>query len=262
MPIRPENLAPPRVYAACGKCGATQGLVRGRKRCRPCWRQEMAAARAANPERYRAYSRTAALRSYHQRRARVIGALGGACGTCGEREMAFLVVDHLAGGGRAERRAVGITGSPAMYRHIEQSGPDRTRYGVLCHNCNFTKSLGEGVTRRSACGECTDGSCRVCLRRAAGRDRAARTAAAERARVLDALGNRCACCSLNEPRLLATDHINGDGAEHRRLIGNSSTRVRRAVLESGPDPTRFQLLCHNCNFAKSHNPGGCPHGNC
>jgi hypothetical protein len=31
-------------------------------------------------------------------------------------------------------------------------------------------------------------------------------------------------------------------------------------VENNGMPDDFQVLCHNCNYAKSH--GGCPHGNC
>jgi len=40
------------------------------------------------------------------------------------------------------------------------------------------------------------------------------------------------------------------------MIG--STKFYRWLVEND-FPEGFQILCHNCNFAKSHNPGGCPH---
>ena len=67
---------------------------------------------------------------------------------------------------------------------------------------------------------------------------------------------KCACCS--EPRIefLAIDHINEDGAKHRKEVG-----VTRAIfnwLKKNKYPKGFQVLCYNCNMAKSFY-GECPH---
>lgn len=199
--------------------------------------------------------------SYARRRARVIAALGNQCEACGEAVLAFLAIDHRAGGGRAHRLANGLSGGPSFYREVERSGPDASVYGVLCHNCNHKKSLTERSGRRVTCTACADESCRMCRERAAARTRAARTLRERRAEVLSALGGDCRCCGIKDTDCLAIDHINEDGAEHRREIGLSSMRLIKAVMESGPDHTRFQILCHNCNFAKSHQSGGCPHAN-
>lgn len=56
------------------------------------------------------------------------------------------------------------------------------------------------------------------------------------------------------------DHVNGGGNAHRRSIGGTTACTVRFYrwLEVNNYPEGFQVLCHNCNFAKSH--GGCPHG--
>lgn len=73
--------------------------------------------------------------------------------------------------------------------------------------------------------------------------------------------SRCACCGETEQIFLALDHINDDGAEHRRSLGikrgmGGGARMYQ-VLASQGWPPGFQVLCHNCNWAKSR--GGCPH---
>jgi hypothetical protein len=75
-----------------------------------------------------------------------------------------------------------------------------------------------------------------------------------RAEVLETLGGKCVCCGESEPKFLAIDHINGDGAEHRRKIGKGIY----SWLKKNGYPPGFQLLCHNCNIAKSFY-GACPH---
>lgn len=46
-----------------------------------------------------------------------------------------------------------------------------------------------------------------------------------RAEVIAAYGGRCACCGEATPEFLSIDHVNNDGAQHRREInGGGSTR--------------------------------------
>lgn len=80
--------------------------------------------------------------------------------------------------------------------------------------------------------------------------------------ILEAYGRKCACCGEAEEIFLALDHKNNDGSKHRRLLGSSG--VNRGVgnkvyvwVVKNKFPSTFQLLCHNCNWAKSR--GGCPH---
>ncbi len=62
------------------------------------------------------------------------------CACCGIRRVAVLAVDHIDGGGAAERKAAG--GSLALLRKLRREGwPDG--YQVLCHNCNWSKGTGE-----------------------------------------------------------------------------------------------------------------------
>lgn len=69
-------------------------------------------------------------------------------------------------------------------------------------------------------------------------------------------GPICRCCGETELIFLALDHIKEDGAAHRRAIG-SGARNLYCWLIKNQFPPEFQVLCHNCNVAKSL--GGCPH---
>lgn len=58
---------------------------------------------------------------------------GSQCECCGESERAFLVIDHVRGGGNTERKR--FSSVDAFYRSIIKRGfPDD--YRVLCANCN------------------------------------------------------------------------------------------------------------------------------
>lgn len=84
-------------------------------------------------------------------------------------------------------------------------------------------------------------------------------------KVIQHYGGKCACCSIDDQVFLTLDHVNNNGAEHRRSLGGTSkrtgqrytgNRMYKWVIENG-FPDDFQILCWNCNWAKSH--GGCPH---
>lgn len=88
---------------------------------------------------------------------------------------------------------------------------------------------------------------------------AARTGRAKRrTQVLAAYGNVCACCSETTPVFLAIDHIAGGGTKHRKTLTSDSSHVLYQWLKRNDYPPGFQVLCHNCNWAK-HALGRCPH---
>lgn len=77
--------------------------------------------------------------------------------------------------------------------------------------------------------------------------------------VLNAYGHRCKCCGEDRHEFLAIDHINGGGNKHRKsLHPNASAQTFYTWLRRNKYPVGFQVLCHNCNSAKSYY-GGCPH---
>ena len=86
-------------------------------------------------------------------------------------------------------------------------------------------------------------------------ERYAERSRAFREQVLAHYGTVCACCGEHRYEFLAIDHVDGNGAAHRRQIGKS--RMDRWLAKSG-FPSGFQVLCHNCNMAKGLY-GACPH---
>jgi hypothetical protein len=77
-----------------------------------------------------------------------------------------------------------------------------------------------------------------------------------RVEVLNRYGGRCACCGESQYEFLSIDHINNDGAEHRREVGRGASICR--WLKKNNYPAGFQVLCMNCNCAKGWY-GMCPH---
>lgn len=65
--------------------------------------------------------------------------------------------------------------------------------------------------------------------------------------LLEHYGNKCACCGYDKIDALVIDHVNGDGAKHRKSIGGGKTYI---WLKKNGFPPGFQTLCANCNMAK------------
>jgi len=84
-------------------------------------------------------------------------------------------------------------------------------------------------------------------------------------RVMNHYGGRCLCCGESCLDFLTIDHIQENGAEHRRRIapnhrgkGPGGDLFYR-WLENNNYPVGFQVLCYNCNIGKHRNDGICPH---
>ena len=70
-------------------------------------------------------------------------------------------------------------------------------------------------------------------------------------------GPVCKCCGESHIEFLSIDHLNNDGAAHRRELKNSGVKFYE-WLKRNNYPVGYQVLCFNCNFAKGHFKY-CPH---
>ena len=71
---------------------------------------------------------------------------------------------------------------------------------------------------------------------------------------------KCYCCGEMTLEFLTIDHINNDGAEHRRQLTKSKVRggnIYGWIIKNN-FPKIFKVLCYNCNCAKGFY-GKCPH---
>ncbi len=76
-----------------------------------------------------------------------------------------------------------------------------------------------------------------------------------RQRVIEHYGGKCTCCGELTYEFLTVDHINNDGAQHRREMPGKN--LYHWLINSN-FPEGFQILCYNCNCAKGAY-GQCPH---
>ena len=160
----------------------------------------------------------------------------------------------------------------------------RTRRAILverglsyCYECKLEKPFDEFYFNKKGpnagrpgakCKPCTIKTGRVWHQASPerGRESARRCHQKVRREVLEHYSNstmQCACCGESEEAFLTLDHLNNDGAEHRRRLDaqgggrHGSTRVYTDLRQRG-FPSGFQVLCINCNAAKGWR-GACPH---
>ena len=82
-----------------------------------------------------------------------------------------------------------------------------------------------------------------------------------RAEMFAAYGSNCTCCGEDRVGFLTLDHINRDGAAHRRAVGGSRTGSTRQILfdlKKRGWPEGFRIMCMNCNWATRFG-AECPH---
>lgn len=79
-----------------------------------------------------------------------------------------------------------------------------------------------------------------------------------RVQALSVYGAACACCGEAQDEFLSIDHVNNDGAAHRRSLKTRGAGIWKWLRDQGY-PRNFQTLCMNCNFGKHKNGGVCPH---
>jgi len=65
----------------------------------------------------------------------------------------------------------------------------------------------------------------------------------ERLRLIDQFGGKCVHCGEDDPVVLDFDHINDDG--------HLDTK-KKIIFRVKENPSRFQLLCKNCNWRKEY----------
>lgn len=62
------------------------------------------------------------------------------CACCGEKEIKFLAIDHIEGGGNKHRKSVKSGSGSNFYRWLLRNDFPKG-FQVLCHNCNLAKGF-------------------------------------------------------------------------------------------------------------------------
>ena len=171
----------------------------------------------------------------------VLNAYGGArCVCCGETLVNGLTVDHVEGDGAEWRRGHNRAGGNALYRWLRKANYP-PGFQVLCGTCNQAKGIRNYCPHRDAT------------------PRSSSYYAVSKLATLKAYGGaRCACCGETLIQGLTIDHVNGDGAIHRREVIKPGSSALYQWLRNHGYPAGFQVLCFTCNMAKGTGDH-CPH---
>lgn len=149
----------------------------------------------------------------------------GLCGICGKRSVTE---------GRSS-----CSECVAVINRKDRRRSQRRVSAGLCIHCGKVKAA-EGVQ-----------SCDACRKKINAKKQLVRD------RVFAAYGGPvCVCCGESHREFLQIDHVNNDGASHRRTEKGATALYSWLVKRNFP--VGFQVLCVNCNFAKSAY-GRCPH---
>lgn len=77
------------------------------------------------------------------------------------------------------------------------------------------------------------------------------------------LGGQCDCCHEFDFNLLTIDHVECDGAAHRKALRDEGKcaykTIVREILNSDTPPERYRLLCWSCNSGREVAPDGVCH---
>lgn len=80
-----------------------------------------------------------------------------------------------------------------------------------------------------------------------------------KAEMVAAYGGRCECCGEAEITFLTLEHVNRDGADHKRRLGtNGGHAIWLDLKKRGWPKDGFTLLCWNCNCS-TKNGAACAH---
>jgi hypothetical protein len=168
------------------------------------------------------------------------------CKKCGEIHIEFLEIDHIKGGGR--KQSIATKGYNLYKRLKKENYPEG--YQVLCSNCNWKKFK---TFKRSQFINVTKNQVKTKKYNNKLRNEVF-------SHYMTGGKIKCSCpgCIVDDIDVLCIDHINGNGANHRKEIKmKGGSEFYRWIRKNGyPDDLR--LLCCNCNQALN-NYGYCPH---
>jgi len=198
---------------------------------------------------------------------------GPVCACCGETHFDSLTIDHLNNDGHAHKRKSGskISGR-ALYNWLKKNNYP-FGYQVLCFNCNYLKHILGHIPyyRINICSGNNINESDMLQERYGGKSiHYMRNNFRYKLDVINAYGtHQCSWCDEKDFNSLSIDHIDNDGAAHRKLIfKNNKNNKNNAKLPSGLGfylwlkrnnyPPGFKILCLNCNCVKSLNAGELP----
>ena len=184
------------------------------------------------------------------------------CACCGETALPFLTIDHVNLNGAAHRKELvkgkATRGGNKLYRWLA-AHKYPVGFQVLCWNCNCgsfkyagscphypgklpPKKISDNPQIRYGIRKYYEKKLRVFTHYSMGTP-------------------KCACCGESIMEFLTLDHMQHDGAAHRKEISGQHAGGAKVYnwIEKHKYPAGFQVLCYNCNCGQELAKGVCPH---
>lgn len=123
-----------------------------------------------------------------------------------------------------------------------------------CSFCHELKDMDLDFYRDKTRGHGRAAVCKVCTptkRRQYNRKAKWVSSSKQRLHALAILGPVCLCCSETFIDYLQIDHVDNDGAEHRRTMRSSGAQSIYRYVIANPTTDRLQVLCANCHMFKT-----------
>lgn len=159
------------------------------------------------------------------------------CRHCGKDNIDILTLDHINNNGNEHRKQLfnKHIGGYNFYQWVKKNNfpPD---YQVLCHNCNFIKFVNNAQPKKPTNQQLN----RIAYSRKL------------KAECLSHYGGIVCPCGEDNLLALTLHHINNNGAEHRKSLGNYKGNAFYFLLKKNnfPNDPPLQTLCKNCNIVK------------
>ncbi len=182
--------------------------------------------RVKHPEQSRELSRSNQRRHVRALRELIFSTLGNRC-SCGFSDIRAIHIDHKSDNGHTDKNV--FNGNKTAYLNYVLAFSQL--FQLLCANCNHRKiiaSLPEPSPGRATWSRQYDQRLR--------------------GSAIAALGSKCCRCPEHDPVVLCIDHKKSCGRRDRSYLGGSQAMYRDVLRR----PSRYQLLCHNCNWIKRH----------
>jgi hypothetical protein len=242
--------------------------------CKPCSCENSKRYNNAHKEERRGYQKDYTL----QNKLEAFNCYGGAiCINCGEKHLEFLSINHIERcGGKLRKENSGLKN---IYLWLKRNDYPEG-YNVMCMSCNLVDGKNKPKENILECNVHIPGETDICTK--CGKIRFLSDFMKEKKNpkghmseckackhlhrntmvynlkldIFNHYGMKCDCCGDTKIESLTIDHINGDGAEHRRM-GLIGSRMYEWVKKNNY-PKDLRLLCMNCNWAIGVY-GYCPH---
>lgn len=156
------------------------------------------------------------------------------CQNCQQDDIEVLTVDHINNDGNVHRKSIKSTGGSPFYQWIRNNNfPDG--FQILCFNCQMRKQRIEAAKKNTT-------AIKISV---------AKYVQKIRNKCLDKYGGTCSCGE-RDNAVLTLDHVENDGASHRREIRCTSGRNFYLYLQKNnyPNQPKLQVLCANCQNHK------------